>query len=34
MRWRMGWWRVFHGIGGEEREVEGNRVLLPREEVK
>ena len=20
----MGWWRVFHGIGGEEREVKGN----------
>ena len=30
----MGWWTVLHGIGGEEREVEGDRVLLPREEVK
>ena len=24
---------VLHGIGGEEREVEGSRVCLPREEV-
>ena len=23
---------VLHGIGGEEREVKGNRVLMPREE--
>ena len=24
---------MFHGIGGEEREVEGNGLLMPREEV-
>ena len=27
-----GWWKVFHGIDGEEREVEGNGILMPHEE--